>query len=150
MKQYDAACYAWSFSYLIASIHPSYVFFKVCKACIGTSHSNCCHQGSIRHVHATFLFTSFYFILYPPFLTLNENDTKNARTYFCLMYPLRPVDTAGDDAESMTGKGKCTWLGFRVGLGRLPSVCGMVERGSSSQLCYLPWEGQRRGNDCQR
>ena len=36
---------------------------------------------------------------------------------FCLIYPLRFVDTAGDDAESMTGKGKMylAWLPRRPG-----------------------------------
>ena len=73
---------------------------------------------------------------------------------FRLMYPLCLLDTAGDDAERMTGRGKCTWLGLRVGLGRLPSVCGLVERGSlhGVRSCCVSSLGRAGGGggDCRR
>ena len=83
-----------------------------------------------------------------------RNGGSGNTIYFFLIYPLlRKLDTASDDAESITGKGKCTWLclraSLRVGLGRFPSVCRPVERGSCSQLkCFrlLPWV-RRGGGD---
>ena len=89
------------------------------------------------------------------FYTVLEKDLHEWWEHnFFLIYPLlRKLDTASDDAESITGKGKCTWLGLRaslrVGLGRFPSVCRPVERGSCSQLkCFrlLPWV-RRGGGD---
>ena len=89
------------------------------------------------------------------FHTVLEKDLQEWWEHnFFLIYPLlRKLDTASDDAESITGKGKCTWLclraSLRVGLGRFPSVCRPVERGSCSQLkCFrlLPWV-RRGGGD---
>ena len=101
-----------------------------------------------------FLLLALYKVCDKDVIDLQERWEHN----FCLIYPLlRKLDTASDDAESITGERKCTWLGrfglrscLRVGLGRFPSVCRPVERGSSSQLkCFrlLPWVRRDGGGD---